>query len=310
MNHIYRKIKEIKGLGFSLQEIESVFDKKNKDIVKWNSLLKQLPNVERVNPVIVGDAVSFNVEINKNITDILKSFNPWRKGPFRIGDIYIDSEWRSNKKWERVSKCINSLKGKTVLDIGSGNGYYGYRMLDEGAKIVVGLEPFILNVFQFLVVSHFSKLNTNIVLPFGIEDLPTNTQAFDTVFSMGVLYHRKDPIEHLNTIMGVLKFGGEVVIETLIIDTQENDVLKGMSRYAKMRNVWNIPSIGLMKKWMKRSGFKNIKLRDVTVTTVEEQRKTEWMTFESLSDFLDPRDSTKTIEGFPAPVRAIFTANK
>jgi tRNA (mo5U34)-methyltransferase len=32
------------------------------------------------------------------------------------------------------------------------------------------------------------------------------------------------------------------------------------------------------------------------------------MVFESLSDFLDPKDKNKTIEGYPAPKRAIFLA--
>ncbi|MEY8213807.1 MAG: DUF1698 domain-containing protein, partial [Colwellia sp.] len=30
---------------------------------------------------------------------------------------------------------------------------------------------------------------------------------------------------------------------------------------------------------------------------------------QSLSDFLDPQDKNKTIEGYPAPQRAIFIAN-
>jgi tRNA (mo5U34)-methyltransferase len=48
---------------------------------------------------------------------------------------------------------------------------------------------------------------------------------------------------------------------------------------------------------------------DVNVTSTQEQRSTEWMSFHSLENFLDPDDHSKTIEGYPAPRRAIITAN-
>ena len=86
------------------------------------------------------------------------------------------------------------------------------------------------------------------------------------------------------------------------------EVLVPEGRYAKMRNVWFIPSELTLQSWLKRIGFQNIRCIDTKVTTTEEQRKTSWMEYESLEDFLDPEDSTKTIEGHPAPRRAIFIA--
>ena len=44
------------------------------------------------------------------------------------------------------------------------------------------------------------------------------------------------------------------------------------------------------------------------VTSLDEQRRTDWMTSESLAEFLDPNDRSKTIEGYPAPLRAVLTA--
>jgi tRNA (mo5U34)-methyltransferase len=76
-----------------------------------------------------------------------------------------------------------------------------------------------------------------------------------------------------------------------------------------MRNVWFIPSILTLESWLKKSGFKNIRLVNVTPTTTEEQRKTDWMKFDSLNNFLSTSDSSKTIEGHPAPKRAIVIAN-
>ena len=49
---------------------------------------------------------------------------------------------------------------------------------------------------------------------------------------------------------------------------------------------------------------------DIDITSVEEQRATDWMTYQSLKDFLDPNDPTKTIEGYPAPMRATLIATK
>jgi len=81
-------------------------------------------------------------------------------------------------------------------------------------------------------------------------------------------------------------------------------------RYAKMRNVWFLSSADAMIAWLNRCGFKNVRVVNEDITAVEEQRKTDWIDTESLADFLDPNDPSKTIEGYPAPKRAIFIANK
>ncbi|MBR9800034.1 MAG: DUF1698 domain-containing protein, partial [Gammaproteobacteria bacterium] len=41
-----------------------------------------------------------------------------------------------------------------------------------------------------------------------------------------------------------------------------------------------------------------------------EQRATDWMTYHSLSDFLDPADPSLTREGHPAPRRAVLIATR
>jgi len=77
-----------------------------------------------------------------------------------------------------------------------------------------------------------------------------------------------------------------------------------------MRNVWFLPTIETMLQWMQRCGFEQIKVVDIKQTSIAEQRSTQWMNYESLSDFLDPEDPDKTIEGYPAPRRATFIATK
>jgi tRNA (mo5U34)-methyltransferase len=227
-----------------------------------------------------------------------------------LGGVEIDTEWRSDWKWDRLRKEITSLKDRTVLDIGCGNGYYLWRMLGEGAKLAVGVDPFLLFVMQFWATKHFTPNNLPAwVLPMGWEDLPPELPYFDTVFSMGVLYHRRIPHQFLEQLQNYAKPGGELVLETLVIEGGEGDVLVPEGRYAKMRNVWYIPSVPTLEAALRNAGWQNVRCIDVTTTTNEEQRSTEWMTFESLKDFLDPNDHSKTIEGYPAPRRAILLAN-
>jgi tRNA (mo5U34)-methyltransferase len=164
-------------------------------------------------------------------------------------------------------------------------------------------------VAQFLAVRHFAGVYPVHVLPVGIDDVPPNLRVFDTVFSMGVLYHRRSPLDHLLELKACLRQGGELVLETLVIEGGAGQVLGPEDRYAQMRNVWFIPSVLMLEGWLKRCGYKNIRLVDVCKTTTGEQRSTDWMHFQSLQDFLDPRDPNRTVEGLPAPRRAIFLAD-
>jgi tRNA (mo5U34)-methyltransferase len=201
------------------------------------------------------------------------------------------------------------LEKRVVLDVGCGNGYHIWRMLGAGAKCVLGLEPFLLSVLQFQVVKAMHGPAPAYVLPFGIEAMPRGMKCFDTVFSMGVFYHRRSPIDHLMDLRDCLQPGGELVLETLIIDGHLGEVLVPEDRYAKMRNVWFIPSVATLLSWMARCGFKNARVVDITITTSDEQRTTEWMRFNSLQSFLSQADSSLTCEGLPAPKRAVFIAN-
>ena len=183
-------------------------------------------------------------------------------------------------------------------------------MLAAGATRVIGLDPFLLYVMQHEVIRKYVEAAPNYVLPLGDDCLPERLHAFDVTVSMGVLYHRTSPIEHLQSLYNSLKRHGQLVVETLVIDTRDEQLLMPEGRYAKMRNVWFIPSVDMVAKWLRRTGFQEVKVVDVTATTTLEQRSTDWMTFESLADFLTPGDLSKTIEGYPAPVRALLTARR
>ena len=287
------------------------------DLPKWFSTLDRLPETAAASKVYLNES-RVRVEPEKTIEPkdrdklyaTLQELHPWRKGPYLIHGVHIDSEWRSDLKWDRLDRRIGCLENRRVLDIGCGNGYHCWRMFGAGARLVVGIDPTLLNVVQFRAIRHFIGKLPVFLLPLAAEALPAELTGFDTVFSMGVLYHRKSPLEHLSELHGFLRKGGELVLETLVVDGEEGYALLPEDRYAMMRNVWFLPSYPTLVVWLKRCGFTNIRVIDVSATTSTEQRATDWMRFHSLAEFLDPDDSTRTREGLPAPKRAIVIADK
>ena len=284
------------------------------DLADWKKSLAKLPDIKTNHIILnsevkIGETDDCTETTRDQIKTALQELIPWRKGPYTIHDIYLDTEWRSDWKWDRVLPHLSPLKDKFILDVGCGNGYHCWRMLGAGANRVIGIDPSPRFIVQFHMIKHFTGEHFPIdVLPIGIEDLPEKMHAFDSIFSMGVFYHRRSPMDHLQELKNALKPGGQLILETLVIEGKMGDVLVPEDRYAKMNNVWFLPSCETLLSWMKKMGFKNPRVVDVCPTTTEEQRMTEWMKFHSLKEFLDPQNSRLTAEGYPAPIRAVFVA--
>ena len=285
------------------------------DYAKWSKIVDFLPDLHAdeidLKSAVKSDRTSSLSEGEKQrIIHHLKQLMPWRKGPYHLFGIHVDCEWRSDFKWDRVLPHLAPLQGRTILDVGCGSGYHMWRMVGEGAKMVVGIDPTELFLCQFEAVRKLLNNDRRAnLIPLGIEQMQP-LAAFDTVFSMGVLYHRKSPLDHLSQLKNQLVKGGELVLETLVVDGDVNTVLVPADRYAKMKNVYFIPSVAALINWLEKVGFTNVRRVDVATTTLEEQRKTDWLENESLIDFLDPNDHSKTIEGYQAPKRAVILANK
>ena len=296
----------------------------------YQASVARLPKLAVDNVQLDSDILTVNAQLSdserKQTMALLKQLMPWRKGPFQIGSqiandqhegesdpIFIDTEWHSDWKWQRVAPHLGNLKGRRVLDVGGGSGYHGWRMAGAGADTVIIIDPSCLFYHQFMAIRHFvgaaDSYRTHYI-PVPLEALPENSQLFDTVFSMGVLYHRQSPFEHLQQLKGQLVKGGELVLETLVIEGDANTVLVPHDRYAQMNNVYFLASVAALIGWLEKAGFTEVRCVDVAVTSTDEQRKTEWMNYHSLADFLDVNDSTKTIEGYPAPMRATIIAKK
>jgi tRNA (mo5U34)-methyltransferase len=285
----------------------------------WLHTIATLPritthDVEIDSTIRIGRAADCSAQVQALLRSGLMSLQPWRKGPFSLFGVDIDSEWRSDWKWRRVAPHLSSLVGRTVLDVGCGNGYYGWRMCAAGARCVIGVDPTLIYLMQYLTILKYLAPArpefVNALLPARLEELPAASAAFDTVFSMGVLYHRRDPHAHLRDLHAHLRPGGELVLETLTVTDESTRVLTPTDRYARMRNVWHIPNRVTLERWLIDAGFSMARSVDSTATTRAEQRTTGWMQFESLDEALDPDDPTRTIEGYPAPVRSIVIAQK
>ncbi len=285
------------------------------ELNQWIELLQSLPTLtpssqDFKDKVRIGSADDCDDATRDELKQKLMPLHPWRKGPFDLFGMKINTEWRSDWKWERLKNHIAPLENRLVLDVGCGNGYHCWRMLGENAKLVIGIDPSQKFLMQFQVMKHYAGNHPVHLLPVGIEYMPDDMgkQGFDTVFSMGVLYHRKSPIEHIAHLKRLIRPGGQLVLETLVVDGDEQTVFLPPGRYAQMRNTWFLPSCKALELWMRRCGLKNPRTVDINQTSLDEQRATDWMTFHSLKDYLDPDDINKTIEGHPAPKRAVLVA--
>ncbi len=284
------------------------------DLPRWLDALAALPDLnvsERhldTSRVGASGPSRLEADLQDELTKALKALHPWRKGPFELFGVHIDTEWRSDWKWERIAPHLDDLSGRRVLDVGCGSGYHCWRMAGAGAGQIIGIDPTPLFVIQYWALQKYLQQAHVWVLPLGIEHVPDQLQAFDTVFSMGILYHRRSPLDHLRELRNCLRPGGQLVLETLVIEGGSGATLVPEGRYARMGNVWFLPSVDTLCGWLRKLGFREPTTLDVSVTSCEEQRSTQWMQFHSLSDFLDPADHNLTIEGYPAPRRAVITA--
>ncbi|MGZ5585250.1 MAG: DUF1698 domain-containing protein, partial [Methylobacter sp.] len=130
------------------QQLERGFDPaKHGNLAQWQALIDSVQEASATHKALDADTVQIGSPdelsdaAKKQLESQLKTLSPWRKGPYNLFDINIDTEWRSDWKWNRLKDHIAPLEHRLVLDVGCGNGYHCWRMLGAGAKMVVGIDP-------------------------------------------------------------------------------------------------------------------------------------------------------------------------
>ncbi len=279
-----------------------------KNIRPLREMLEGLPKREGKIYFPENGAVGIDIEIDDEVVEVAKSLKPWRKGPFQIGNLFIDSEWRSQIKYSIIQPHLN-IENQIVGDIGCNNGYYMFRMLEERPKKIVGFDPSPLFRTQFDFIDSFIDSGIEYEL-LGVEHLQYYGVEFDTLLALGILYHRSDPIASLKSLRQGLKKGGTLILDTFYIEGDEEYCLFPKHRYSKIPNIYFVPTIPALENWIERAKFSNFEVIGKYPTTTQEQRKTDWIDGESLDNFLDPLDSSKTVEGYPAPKRVYIKVTK
>jgi len=290
-------------------EIEKLIQERQKWLT-WKNIIPRREALDSIGDipdcsVRIEDAIEIDGDFDEafieKITEVAHIIKPWRKGPFKIGKLFIDSEWRSFIKYDLLKPHFD-LKDKVVADVGCNNGYYMFKMLKENPTKIIGFDPSPIMMTQFDFINKFVKSDIRYEL-LGIEHIKDYKIKFDVIFCLGVLYHRSDPISALKSLKAGLNKNGELILDTFMIDGEDETCLIPKDRYSKIPNIYFIPTIHALKNWCNRAGFSSIEVLEITTTSTNEQRMTPWIISESLNDFLDQNNPNLTVEGYPAPKR-------
>lgn len=260
--------------------------------------------------VTIGEQLAPQHPEREAIAAVARALIPWKKGPFRLFGMEIDAEWRGDLKWNRLAPALPDLQGQVILDIGANNGYYLFRMLPRGPRLVLGIDPFPRLWYQFHLLQRYARAANLEFQMWGWQQVALLPEIFDTVFCMGIIYHHFNPIQILKDIHRCLKPGGTLMLESIVIPGDESRCLFPRDRYARMRNVWFIPTVAAMVSFLERTRFREIQQIAVNAHDPGEQRTTAWNPGLSYGDFLHPGNAELTVEGHPAPLRALLSAKK
>jgi len=260
--------------------------------------------------VTIGRQEEISPEDRQRVYEQLRAFMPWRKGPYSIFGIDVDAEWRSERKWQRITPILPDLEGKVIADIGCSNGYYMFRMAPSNPRFVIGFEPAVQPYFCFKALNGMAGFDNLDIDLLGVEHIRLFPETFDIIFLMGVIYHRPSPVDVLKDVLGSLKPGGTLVLESQALPGDSPVALFPEKTYAKVPGTYFVPTGVCLQNWLLRAGFTDVTICCSHPMSSKEQRKTDWMTFESYSDFIDPGNQSLTIEGYPAPLRVFLKAVK
>jgi tRNA (mo5U34)-methyltransferase len=307
---------DIEAISRLLEEKEKWLSRGKKGVERYRQPYEAVRHLRAKSVDVSGDVVrigepgELSADDRQLVYETLRNFMPWRKGPFEIFGIEIDAEWRSERKWNRLAPFLPDLRGKLIADVGSNNGYYMFRMARFEPRGVIGFEPYIQHYYNFKTMNSWAGFDNLRTVLLGVEHIGLYESCFDVVFLMGILYHRSSPIDVLQDIRKAMTPGGTLIVESQGIPGDGPHALFPEKTYAKVPGTYFVPTGRCLINWLKRAGFEQVELFCSHPMSSREQRRTEWMVFESYEDFIDAKNPALTVEGYPAPVRLFARARK
>ncbi|MDX1964506.1 MAG: class I SAM-dependent methyltransferase [Pirellulales bacterium] len=148
------------------------------------------------------------------------------------------------------------LAGKLLLDIGCGAGRFAEIACQHGARVVaVDLSTAVYSCQETL--SRFPADQYRVIRA-SLFDLPLRPQAFDGVYSLGVLQHTPDPLGAVRAIAEFVKPGGELA--TWIYESKgRGNALGNLTPKMLLRRFlirgWTPDAVLRFSRWMVALGF-------------------------------------------------------
>lgn len=228
-----------------------------------------------------------------------------------LGDLFIEGARKTSEILARENRSLNlpDLSGKTVLDVGAFGGWFSFEAERRGADVTAidyyswifdwpklmdwvrkeraeGREPdpydppadcvnvdacpgrLVLDTTKEILGSRVKTITTT------LENFQSD--PFDVVLYLGVLYHVENPMESLRKIASLTK--GDLIIETLgryvpgLEDCSHWEYYGG----AEMRGdstTWWAPNAKGLEDMLTAVGFKDVRVNAVTDHLTNDQRK-------------------------------------
>lgn len=148
-----------------------------------------------------------------------------------------------------VDRLAQELKGKRVLDLGCGKGYFSVFLSSLGAEVVgVDLGPDLIEAARLVGEINQSSVQFDVA---NIISLPFAEQSFDLVIGVAILHHLSEADLKLavNESHRVLKDGGRAYYYECVENSPAFDFIQNMFPVGK-KGVYYRPSILNRKAWI------------------------------------------------------------
>ena len=125
------------------------------------------------------------------------------------------------QKPDEVIAMLGDIKGKTIMDIGAGTGYYGFRMTAKGAKVISADvdERFINFVKEKKVKLQDGLMETRLV---EYDDPLLKANEVDHVIIVNTYHHLDDRVDYLSKVIKGIKKGGSIMVVDFKKDVGEH----------------------------------------------------------------------------------------